>query len=143
MREVRWDSLKDLGEYLGLDYTPTGAKVEDWGGFTDEGFDEVESLDVEWSDGIQIYGRECTGNLDYLINNIIYEEEKKKKKEREFIVTYRNEFEAKIKASSPEEAIKKFQKGECKIEKADFDLWEDFFEVYTEDGEEIRAKAYC
>jgi len=68
-KKVREDSLKDLGEYLGLDYTPTSGRVEDW-----EGQDEVESLIVEWSNGNQILRRECNENLDFLINNTIYEE---------------------------------------------------------------------
>jgi len=73
--EVREDSLSDLGEYLELDYSPVAGWVENWGGFTDEGYDEVESLLVQWGNGGRTCTRECNQNLDYLINSIIYEEE--------------------------------------------------------------------
>ena len=75
-KEVRKDSLKALGEYLGLGYTPVAAWVEDWGGFTDEGYDPVESLIVEWSDGNKIHSLECNMGLEILINEIDYIEER-------------------------------------------------------------------
>ncbi|MCD6220242.1 hypothetical protein J7K43_07665 [Candidatus Calescamantes bacterium] len=69
-KEVRKDSLKALGEYLGLGYVPVAAWVEDWGNKQD-----FETLIVEWSDGNQILERECNQNLDFLVNTIIYKEE--------------------------------------------------------------------
>jgi len=68
-KEVSSESLKNLGEYLELGYTPRAAWVEDWG---DE--QDFETLTVEWSDGNQIYSQECNQNLDILVNSIIYEE---------------------------------------------------------------------
>jgi len=66
-KEVRKDSLKALGEYLGLGYIPRAAWVEDWG---DE--QDFETLIVEWSDGNKILSLECNLNLDILVNGIDY-----------------------------------------------------------------------
>lgn len=77
MRKVSQNSLEDLGNYLELDYIPTSAWVEDWENAENVsagiGEEIIESLLVRWSDGNRILARECNENLDYLINNIIYE----------------------------------------------------------------------
>lgn len=50
-----------------------------------------------------------------------------------FIVTYRNEFEARIQARSVNEAVEKFEKGECEIERSDRGgLWRELIDVYKE-----------
>jgi len=60
-----------------------------------------------------------------------------------FIVTYRNEFESTIEAKDANEAIEKFERGECKIERCDKgELWKEYIDVYTEDGEQVRTKHY-
>jgi len=56
-----------------------------------------------------------------------------------FIVAYRNEFEAEVEAKTKEEAMEKFEKGECEISPSG-DLWSEFFEVYKkQDGVYERA----
>ncbi len=73
MLEVKEGSLEKLGEYLEVD-TPVRAWVEDWEGFTNEGYDLVETLLVEWNNGNQLFSKECNQNLDILVNLIDYEE---------------------------------------------------------------------
>jgi len=70
MLRVKEESLKDLGEYLGLNYTPVWAYVEDFRNAEDT----IETLTVEWCDGNQVHKTECNLNLDILINEIIYKE---------------------------------------------------------------------
>jgi len=55
---------------------------------------------------------------------------------KKFIVVYRQEFEAEIEAMDKQEAIEKFQKGKCKVIPR-YNLWNEFFEVFDEDGMEI------
>jgi len=70
MLRVKEESLKNLAEYLELNYVPTWAYVDD---FKEANY-TIESLIVEWCDGNRVHRRECNENLDILVNGIDYEE---------------------------------------------------------------------
>ena len=53
------------------------------------------------------------------------------KKNKTFIINYRDEFSATIKAKSRNEAIKKFNNSDCEIECIG-DLWEEYMEIEEE-----------
>jgi hypothetical protein len=71
MLEVRKESLEELQKYLGLDYVPIAATVENWEEETG-GRHGIESLKVEWSDGNQIHSIEANQNLNELVD-LFYE----------------------------------------------------------------------
>jgi len=73
MREVSRDSLQEFQEYLGLDFTPAWAEVEDFRKLDPP----IETLLVKWSGG---HERECNLDLDTLCQSILYEDEVEKMK---------------------------------------------------------------
>lgn len=66
MKKVAKESLKEIQKYLGLNYTPVQAWVEDWE--KNDSPHGVQSIKVEWSDGNQIHSIEANQNLNELVD---------------------------------------------------------------------------
>jgi len=66
MKQVARKDLRKLQKYLGLPYVPVSARIEEF----KKG---AKTLNVEWMEGVEVKGRECSQDLDVL-SNLTFEE---------------------------------------------------------------------
>lgn len=68
MLQVKEESLKDVAEYLELDYTPYWVSVEDW-----RNKENIQSLRIDWGDGNEVHSIEANRNLNIPVQEWEYE----------------------------------------------------------------------